>query len=63
VLDRVSVPDFDLDDYFIDPDQMAKENPAMNAPHKGEPTHKSNEFAINLVVYTQVTAGICPLCG
>jgi hypothetical protein len=44
MLGRILVPDFELDDSFIDPDQMA-EGPARSASGKHEPTPKSSEFA------------------
>jgi hypothetical protein len=63
VLDRISVPDSEPDDSFIDPDQMTKKGPARDAPRKREPTPKPSGFAISLAAYIQAPAGTCPLYG
>jgi hypothetical protein len=63
LLDRISVPYFELDDTFIYPDQMTKENPPINGPRKREPIPRLSEFAISSAAYNQATAGTCPLCS
>jgi hypothetical protein len=63
VLDRISAPDFEIDDSFIYPDHMRKETEVKDAARKRTPTLKPNEFVINLEAYSQVITGTCPLCG
>jgi hypothetical protein len=56
-LDLISVPDFELDDSLIYPDQMTKESPARNSLRKREPTPKPSEFAISLAAYIRQQPG------
>jgi hypothetical protein len=47
VLDRIGVPDFEIDDSLIYLDHMRKEAEAKDAARKRTPTPKPSEFAIN----------------
>jgi hypothetical protein len=57
VLDRIGVPDFEIDDSFIYPDHMRKEAEAKDAARKRTPTPKPSEFAISLAAYIQTVIG------
>jgi hypothetical protein len=63
VLGRFAVPELELDDAFIYPDEMQKEVEGMNATRKRAATPKPSDFAISLAAYIQAAAGTCPLCG
>jgi hypothetical protein len=63
VLDRIGVPDFEIDDSFIYRDHVTKEAEAKDAARKRTPTPKPSEFAIGFAAYIQTVTGTCPLCG
>jgi hypothetical protein len=63
VLTRIAVPDVELDDPFIYPDQMRKEFEGMNTVRKYAPTPKSSDFAISLAAYIQAPSRTYLLCG
>jgi hypothetical protein len=63
VLDRISVPDFEINESFIYLDYMRKEAEVKDAASQRTPIPKPSEFAISFAAYTQAITGICPLCG
>jgi hypothetical protein len=62
-MDRIGVPDFEIDDSFIYADNMRKEVEAKDAAGKRTPIPKPREFAINLAAYIQTVTRVCPLGG
>jgi hypothetical protein len=50
VLAQIALPDVELDDSVIDPDQMRKGVEHMNAPRKCVPTPKPSDFPISFAV-------------
>jgi hypothetical protein len=63
VLDRIGLPDSEIDDSFTYPGHMRKDAEAMDAARKCTPTPKPSEFAISLAAYIQTKTVTCPLCG
>jgi hypothetical protein len=63
VLDGIGVPDFEIDESFIDLDHMRKEAEAKDTSRKRTPSPKPSEFATSLAAYIQRGTGTCPLCG
>jgi hypothetical protein len=63
ILDRIGVPDFEIDDSFIYPDHMRKEAEVKDVTRKRLRTPKPSEFAISLAANIHTITGACPLCG
>jgi hypothetical protein len=63
VLDRLDVSELPFDDAFVYPDQPDLQRLQLTVQHRRQRIPGQAQFAINLLVYVDMTVGKCPLCG